>query len=67
VLLLPIGSLGVPELLLILFILLLIFGASRIPEIARSLGEAIKEFRRGLEEGEESGGRGESKSESEKR
>jgi sec-independent protein translocase protein TatA len=37
---------GPGELLIILLIMLVLFGASRIPQIARSLGEAIKEFKK---------------------
>ena len=36
----------VPELLVILVIVLLIFGAGRLPEVAGSMGKAIREFRR---------------------
>lgn len=43
-------NLGVPELLLILLIALLLFGAGRLPEIARSLGKAIQEFKRSVKE-----------------
>ncbi|HLA79189.1 MAG TPA: twin-arginine translocase TatA/TatE family subunit [Vicinamibacteria bacterium] len=39
-------GLGVPEILLILLILILIFGASRIPELGRGLGEGIKNFKK---------------------
>ncbi len=42
------GRFGVPELVLILFILLLLFGASKLPEIARSLGQSIKEFKKSM-------------------
>ena len=42
------GRFGVPELLLILLILLLIFGASKLPEIARSLGQSINEFKKSM-------------------
>lgn len=42
------GRFGVPELALILVILLLIFGASKLPQIARSLGESINEFKKSL-------------------
>lgn len=38
---------GVQELLIILAILLLLFGARKLPELSRSLGASIKEFRRG--------------------
>jgi sec-independent protein translocase protein TatA len=40
------GRFGAPELVLILFILLLLFGASKLPEIARSLGQSINEFKK---------------------
>jgi sec-independent protein translocase protein TatA len=38
-------GLGVPELLIILAILLLVFGAKRLPEIGRSLGGGMREFK----------------------
>ena len=44
-------SLGPTELLFILLIVMLIFGASRLPKLARSLGESSKEFKKGLAEG----------------
>lgn len=37
---------GMGELVVILLIILLLFGASRLPEIARSLGKSIKEFKK---------------------
>ncbi|MCP4230737.1 MAG: twin-arginine translocase TatA/TatE family subunit [bacterium] len=40
------GSIGVPEILLILGIALLLFGARRLPEIGRGLGKGIREFKR---------------------
>jgi sec-independent protein translocase protein TatA len=46
-----IPTLGWPELLLILAALLLLFGARKLPEIARSLGKSSKEFKAGLKEG----------------
>lgn len=46
------GSIGVPELLLILVILLLIFGGKRIPELAKGLGSGIRNFKDALHEGE---------------
>jgi sec-independent protein translocase protein TatA len=44
------GSLGLPEILLILLIVVFLFGARRIPEIARGLGEGIRGFRSSLKE-----------------
>ncbi|MGH2709586.1 MAG: twin-arginine translocase TatA/TatE family subunit [Actinomycetota bacterium] len=46
-----IPTLGWPELLLILVALLLLFGARKLPEMARSLGRSSKEFKAGLREG----------------
>lgn len=46
------GGLGVPELLLIALVLLLLFGAKRIPEIARGVGEGIRSFKSGVKEPE---------------
>lgn len=39
------------ELILILVIVLLLFGARKLPELARSLGASAKEFRKGVSEG----------------
>lgn len=44
------GSLGMQEIVLILFILLLLFGARRLPELGQSLGRGIREFKRGVSE-----------------
>ena len=38
-------GLGVPELSVILFLIILIFGASRLPEIGRGIGKGIKNFK----------------------
>jgi len=43
-------GLGYQELLLILLIVLVLFGASRLPELARSLGSSVKEFKKGVAE-----------------
>ena len=48
-----IGSLGVPELLIILVVVLLLFGPRRLPEVARGLGQAVRGFREGLRSGHE--------------
>jgi len=40
-----IGNLGMGEILLILFVIILLFGAKRLPELARSLGKSLSEFR----------------------
>jgi len=39
------GSIGAPEILMILFIVLLLFGAKKIPELARGFGKGIREFK----------------------
>jgi len=44
-------NIGLTELLLILLVCLLLFGAGRLPEIARQLGKAISEFKKSLKEG----------------
>lgn len=44
------GNIGIPELILIVFLVLLLFGAHRIPEIGASLGKAIREFRKAQKE-----------------
>ncbi|MCA1701935.1 MAG: twin-arginine translocase TatA/TatE family subunit [Actinobacteria bacterium] len=45
------GAIGVPELLILLVILLLIFGSKKLPQLARSIGQAGKEFKEGVKEG----------------
>lgn len=47
------GSLGTGELLIILLIILLVFGGAKLPKLARSLGQAQKEFKEGVNEGAE--------------
>jgi sec-independent protein translocase protein TatA len=44
-------NLGAPELLLILLIILLLFGGRKLPELARSAGDSVRELRKGLKEG----------------
>lgn len=45
------GNLGAPELIIILAIVLLLFGSTRLPKMARSLGQASKEFKKGIDHG----------------
>lgn len=44
------GNLGMPEILLIMVIALLVFGAKRLPEIGSSLGKGIREFKKSMKE-----------------
>lgn len=44
------GSLGVPELLLIFVVVLIVFGPRKIPEIGRTLGKALGEFRKATDD-----------------
>lgn len=44
------GSLGLPELLVILAIVLVVFGGNRLPDIARGLGSAIRNFKDGMKD-----------------
>jgi sec-independent protein translocase protein TatA len=46
------GRIGIPELLIILAIIILIFGASRLPEIGRGIGKGIKNFKDATKDGE---------------
>jgi sec-independent protein translocase protein TatA len=42
------GRLGMPELLIILVIIIVIFGANRLPQLGRGIGSAIKNFKEGI-------------------
>ena len=50
---LAIGMPGGPELLIILFVVLLLFGAKKLPELSRSLGKSLGEFKKGQKEGDQ--------------
>jgi sec-independent protein translocase protein TatA len=41
-------NLGTPELIIVLVVVLLLFGGTQLPKLARSLGQAQKEFKRGV-------------------
>jgi sec-independent protein translocase protein TatA len=49
------GGLGAPELIIVLVVVLVLFGANRLPKLARSMGQAQKEFKKGLSEGARAG------------
>jgi sec-independent protein translocase protein TatA len=44
------GSIGMPELIIILLIVIVIFGANRLPQLGKGLGSAIKNFKEGMNE-----------------
>lgn len=48
-----IGPLGLPELIIILTIIILVFGANRLPEVGRGIGRGIRNFKASLREGSE--------------
>jgi sec-independent protein translocase protein TatA len=45
------GPIGIPELLVILFIVILIFGASRLPELGKGIGQGIRNFKEATRDG----------------
>jgi sec-independent protein translocase protein TatA len=46
------GRVGLPELLIILMIVILIFGANRLPELAKSIGKGIRNFKDATKDGD---------------
>jgi sec-independent protein translocase protein TatA len=44
-------NLGAPELIIVLLVILVLFGGAKLPKLARSLGQAQNEFKKGMEEG----------------
>lgn len=60
-------GLGYQELLIILVIVLILFGANRLPELARSLGSSVKEFKKGVTEAQAEDTRAAAKKEEEKK
>jgi len=49
---LAIGGLGTPELIAIVVVVFLLFGATRLPQLAKALGQSKRAFKEGLDEGE---------------
>ena len=47
-----IAGLGTPELIVLVLVVFLLFGATRLPQLAKALGQSKKAFREGIEEGE---------------
>lgn len=47
------GGIGLQEIIIILLIVSLLFGAKKIPELAKGIGQALKEFRRAMKEEEQ--------------
>lgn len=60
-------GLGATELIIILLIVLVLFGASKIPKLARGLGKGITEFKEGLNEGGKNDGATEIEDDSDKK
>jgi len=48
------GRIGLPELLIILAIVVIIFGANRLPDVGKGIGSAIKNFKAGMRDDEKS-------------
>jgi len=51
-LMLALGGLGTPELVVIAIVIFLLFGATRLPQLAKALGQSKRAFKEGLDEGE---------------
>lgn len=49
------GRLGFTEILLIVLVIVLIFGAAKLPQLARSMGQSVKEFKKSVKDDENKG------------
>ena len=49
---LAIGGLGTPEIVVIAIVIFLLFGATRLPQLAKALGQSKRAFKEGLDDGE---------------
>ncbi|MBW3663026.1 MAG: twin-arginine translocase TatA/TatE family subunit [Actinobacteria bacterium] len=59
------GGFGAPELIIVLVVIVFLFGAKKLPDLASSMGKSIKEFRKATEEEEEEEAEGASKADPE--
>jgi sec-independent protein translocase protein TatA len=50
------GSLGLPELLIILLIVIIIFGANKLPQLGKGLGQGLRNFKESVKSGDETPG-----------
>jgi len=44
------GSIGTPELLMIMLVILLLFGSKRLPELAKGIGKGVRQFRKAMDD-----------------
>lgn len=54
-------NIGAPELIIVLIIILLVFGSTKLPKLARSMGEASREFKKGVADPDKDGSPAESR------
>jgi sec-independent protein translocase protein TatA len=52
---LAIGGLGTPEIVVIAIVIFLLFGATRLPQLAKALGQSKRAFKEGLDDGDKDG------------
>jgi len=44
------GSIGTPELIIIMLVVLLLFGSKRLPELAKGIGKGVRQFKKAMED-----------------